>query len=87
MDFGAVTAGLHKVLGAAKMLSPIANAIGMVDKVSSLVSTGIDIAENVLDRGKEVGTVIHSTNEEEIKQIITELREINDGLNKQIEAS
>lgn len=85
-DFGEIVLGLHKVVAATKVLSPFASILG-VDKITSIVEAGLDIAENVTTRAKEAGTVLNSNQEEEIDGIISRLREENDKLAQYIDNS
>ena len=78
-DFGAIAGGLHKIIGAAEAFSPFTSMFGL-DKITGLVKVGLDIAENVADRAQEAGTVLNSSEQNEIDDIITRLREKNDEL-------
>lgn len=89
MDLSKVKDGLGKLLQTVQVLAPIARTFGgpMVDKVSAIITTGVTIASNVLERVEEGAVVAETRDVDVIKAILSDLQAENDELAKAIDAS
>lgn len=86
-DFAhSVATGLEKLRQAVETLKPIAKEFGgpTVDKVADLVSSGIAIAQNALERFSEAKVVVSSHDEAVIRKILADLQAENDELKRYI---
>lgn len=81
---------LNTIAVAAKALAPFGNFIGLpnlVNKMSSVVATAAEVAENTIKRVEEGKIVLESHDENMIRDTLENIRAINDELDKFIDAN
>lgn len=87
MNLSGISGMLNAIASTASSLSPIANTLGISEKITDLIATGLDIGRNVLNRVEDGSIVASSESKEELADVIARLEAENQKLDDYIRNS
>lgn len=84
MNLSGVSSLLKSVTGMVTSLSPISNVLGIGKNLTDLVTTGLEIGRNVMNRVEDGSVVATSESKEELADVIARLEAENQKLDDYI---
>lgn len=84
INLSGVSSLLKSVTGMVTSLSPISNVLGIGKNLTDLVTTGLEIGRNVMNRVEDGSVVATSESKEELADVIARLEAENQKLDDYI---